>query len=344
MAAIVSLFFVFPAFAQSRWSPGELSNAFDGKKVQPTLMLLNEKGITPYDYGFQLYQHGHSHKSLLWFRAMALEISKTDEKASLKYTYGYAFVSWATGDKDGAVTDLNFILRKKPDDLVLARSYLLLGTIERSKLNLERANEMLHKSIALYTALDLPGGLSRCYRILATCATQVGKFEEAEAYLAKSEEFNNQAVAKGFRSLKPGKTLEIKAHIKMARGDYSAALDLFKQCLEEYKVSPSGADVGVIEAQIALLTLQAGNPSKAAQLCRDISKRYTLTNNTRVLAYNAITAMKMSMCAQQFEEAAKHEADIRRWAEGEGAPAKQVLDFMELVKSDEGRFPCPKWR
>lgn len=336
------LFSSYVGLGQDGWKPGELEAAFDGINTAPTLQLLKEKNITPYKFGRMLFGSGEKAKALKWFEILVKETSAEDESQAQEFLLGYALVSWVSGDMKGALEDLNFILSRNPDTLIKARTHYLLAQIRRGESDLKQAQRLFGLAFSSYQELGHLEGMAKSSRMLASVAFSLGNQEQTKHYLEQYENYFDQAIQAGYEVSTNGQTLELYAKLKALDGDFEGAIAILQKSLEAYRADPTSGNAGIVEALIGLFTLAAGYPSKAHQLVEQIYKKYNKLGDGDILALNAITAMKLSLCSQQDKDALKHEQSVRDWA-ASNPRGRSYINYLEWAKSDKS-FPCPEWR
>lgn len=342
MVLMVLLFYSFVGHGQDEWKPGELEAAFDGIKTGPTLQLLKEKNVTPYKFGIKLQGKGSTAKALKWFEMLVDETIEENEAQAQEYLLGYAFVSWVSGDKAGALEDLDLIRSRSPNTLIKARSDFLLAEIRRGELKIKQALPLYESALSGYQELRHLEGMVKSSRMLATVTLSLGNEEQARHYLGLYEQYFNQAIPAGYKDPKSGQTFELYAELKALNGDFQGAIEFLQKSLEAYYADPDSGNSGLVEAKIGLFTLASGHPSKAHQLVDSIYKKYSKLDDGQVLALNAITAMKLSLCSALEKDAQNHEQSVRDWAASNPKGASYI-NYLEWAKDDK-KFPCPEWR
>ncbi len=325
--------FLLPACAQDKWSEEEITSVFDGIDLTAALNKLEAKDVTPYDFGFDLLRKGHKDRAKTWYSAMS---TKTDDP---KYAYALAWVEWATGNSAAALDDCKYVLAKNPTPLIKARTYYLLGTVNVDEFNFEAARKSLNAGLDLYRELGKVGGQYLCTSMLALCAVYEGEFHEVEPLLDKAEQLR-QPVSKIYSG---GRYHEILSLMRYEQNDFAGALIAAQDSVAAYRESEEYHLADEVEAKVGFLLLVNGQPKAAKATANRIwEKHHKKRSSGHLLAVNAITLMKISLCSDHFDDAESKEKSVRAWAKA-GPGGKAVLKILNWTK-DENEFPCPEWR
>lgn len=324
---------------QEPWQPGELESAYNLKETAPTLQLLEKKATTPYDFGIKLLRNGKSQMALAWFQQMTTETLERDEQEAQQYLFGFACVRASLGDITGALEDLDLILTRDPKPLLIARANYLKGQL------IEQNQEALHyfeKAISEYTKLGLVGGQYRVKKRIAATHLALGDLETANRCLTQLDELKPKIVKRGINIPHEGLNFELKGELLLARGDFQGAVQQFKKGRQLYQAEGLNHQSDMLEAKIALFTLASGFPAEAHRLAEALVNKCKSTNNLKVAAYNAITLIKLSLCANQTDDAAYIEQSFHAWLK-DNPDNKEILNLLVWAKSRD-KFPCPEWK
>ena len=334
------VFFQFTSgLSQTEWTPEEVESVLGGVDIQvdQALDALEKKGVTPYDFGFHLLRNGHVDKAKAWLKVIGI---KTKD---LKYIYGLAWMKWITGDSQGAINDVKYILARNPPALLQARTLYLLGAVSVDEFDFEVARNNLNAAIEGYKALEKLGGQYLCVTMLAKCAVFEGDFHLVEPLLERAAELNEGVKLKGKKPYSAGAHHEILSELRYAEGDYQGALTEAKNSAEAYRVGEEFHLADDVDAKIAFLLLLTGKPKDAHRLASQLwQENHDKRDRERLLAYNSITLMKLSLCSGNDQDADDKENAARTWAEA-GPGGKALINLLNWAK-EEKNFPCPEWR
>ncbi|MDJ0836548.1 MAG: hypothetical protein QNK37_08520 [Acidobacteriota bacterium] len=148
----ISLVFVsLPCFCQNRWKEKEIENILS-LEITEALEILEEKGITPYNFGRDLLDSGRGEQAKKWYRNLGI---KTKE---YKYLFGLAWAKWHTGDSAGAFRDAYYLLDKDISKITRARTYYMLGHLYYAERKIQESKKNLERSRDLYAKLNKDGG------------------------------------------------------------------------------------------------------------------------------------------------------------------------------------------
>jgi tetratricopeptide (TPR) repeat protein len=315
----------------------EIADVFDGIDVTTALDRVKEMGVTPYDFGFRLLRSGHPDKAKEWYVAVGI---KTKD---LQYVYGLAWMKWVTGDNRGAMDDAKYVLARKPSPLIKARTYYLLGAVSVDEYQFKTAKQNLEAGLKAYGALGKDGGQYLCTSMLAMCAVYERNFDDVEPLLEKADMFNEAVRAKGKKAYPKGRHYEILSEMRYAQGDFEGALIAAQDSAAAYREGEKHHLADEVEAKIGLLLLLTGEPRAAKKLASKLWEKHHLARDRgRLLAYNSITLMKLSLCSANDQDATQKESEAREWAQS-GPGGKALVRLLEWTK-DEKNFPCPMWR
>ena len=331
---IFGLSYSATAFSQNTWDADEIITIFDGIDVTAALERVEAKGITPYDFGRDLLVAGEGEKAKQWYQA--LTIATKDPQ----YIYGLAWVKWQTGDNGAALKDAQYLLHKNPSPLIRARTLFLLGGINVDERQFERARERLTEGLKAYTSLNKFGGQFLCLSMLAMVAVHEREFDEVEPLLDRAYEINEKMRTKGFKPYSRGRYHEIIGEMRFVQGDYIGAASSAEESEAAYRQIGQTDLADEILAKTALLKVLNGEPKSGGELATELWQRFHESiDRGRLLAYNNITLMKLSQCANIEEDREAREVAARKWASS--APGgKALLELLEFVK----KFPCSEWR
>ncbi len=332
--SILSLFFSAIACSQNTWDDDEITRIFDGIDVTAALQRVEEKGVTPYDFGLKLLNMGYPDKAKEWYVAVGIHTK------DLQYVYGLAWVKWLTGDSQGALNDSKYILARKPTPLIKARTLYMLGAINVDEYKFGAAQEYLQAGFEAYGELNKPGGQYLCLSMMAMGAVFERNLDKVEQLLEQSLEYNEKNGQRGYKPDDMGRTYEIISELRFAQGNYDSSLLAAQQSVEAYRTALKHSFADEVEAKVALLYFLNGEPKAARKLATQLwEKHHTARDRGRLLAYNSITLMKISLCAQRNEDAAEKELAARAWANS-GPGGKALIKLLEWIKDT----PCPEWR
>lgn len=337
MLALVMALFCAECFAQDTMGKQEIADVFDGIDVSAALDRVKEMNVSPYDFGQRLLKSGHPDKAKEWYVALGM---KTKD---LQYIYGLAWVKWVTGDNRGAIEDAKYIIARKPEALILARTYYLLGAVSVDQYEFQAAKQNLQAGIKAYGALKKPGGQYLCASMMAMCAVFERKLDDVEPWLDRALEYNDQNRKMGFKASGMGRTHEILSELRYAQGDYATALLESKESAKEYRAEGQDHLADEVEAKVGFLLLLNGEPKAAKKLASSLwEKFHNERDRGRLLAYNSITLMKLSLCSSNDQDAVTKEQEALAWAKS-GSGGEALVRLLEWSK-DEKNFPCSEWR
>lgn len=145
---------------------GEEFKSIQGKKaVSRAMEYVISFGITPYDFAKDLNYQGKSDKAIFWCEALAIA---TNDPA---YFYGRAYYSWASGDSESAIRDVNFLAQKKLSPIIRARTFYLRGRMHLQNRVLDDAEKDFQSALESYQSIEGKfGGQYLCYTMLARVA------------------------------------------------------------------------------------------------------------------------------------------------------------------------------
>ena len=328
------------ALAQGVWENDEMDAIADGVNfdIEVALERLEEKGVTPYDFGIDLLYSGRPDKAKKWFETLGIATKEP------QYLFGLAWVKWQSGDNHGALKDGHYLIHKNPPPLIRARTLYLLGTINIDEKDFKRAREDLQKAFDAYAAIEGKyGGQYKVLTMIAWAAVVEGKYEEVLELLDRALEFNEKARDIGLKTQSLGRYLEIIAEMFFRQGDYSSALRKADESRAAYQASGELFAADIMQVKIGLLKLMTGEPKAAGEIAADLWERFhDRPDRARLLAYNEITLMKLDQCAQNETSRAEREKAVRAWATS-AAGGKALLELLEFV-GDRAKVPCPAWR
>jgi len=328
-----------------KWDDEEIANVFDGIDISNALAQLEAKGVTPYDFGFQLMGSGHPDKAKEWFVAAGIHLARTgaDMEQKSKFVYGLAWMKWITGDASGAIEDAKYILAHKPPPLIQARTFYLLGAVSVDEHAFEDADFNLNAGIKAYGDLKRPGGQYLCASMLAMCAVFEGNFDQVAPWLEKASKYNDLTEKMGFKRWNSGRYYEIQSELRYAQGDYAGALFAARESAGTYREGNDVLLADEVDAKIGFLLLLNGEPKAAADLATKLWEKHHLSRDRgRLLAYNSITLMKLALCANQTNDVMTNENAARAWASS-GPGGKALTTLIDWAK-DKKKFPCPAWK
>lgn len=337
--AVLQLAFLFfaPHGLSQEWQKGEIHHVFNGIDVAPALTVIQEKNISPYDFGSDLFYAGAKRKAMQWYTLMG---KRTND---LQYIYGLAWMRLASGEFKDAIRDAEYVLGGKPSPLIRARCLLLLGTIRGLEHKFQSAETLLNEGYDLYGELNKIGGQHLCKVELARVAVGRKDYDAVEPLLKEAWDLNLKSISLGYRSQGMGKIFEVRAESQLGQGNFKDSLDYFQ--LSHHALLEMGmkGDAQLVEPRIALLQLLTGFPSKAYQLCEEIwNKHHDQEGTDEIMAGYSIVMMKLSLCGQRFEDAERHELHATAWAKN-NLGGERMLEILTALK-DGRKSPCPKWR
>lgn len=186
------------------------------------------------------------------------------------------------------------------------------------------------------------GGQYKAVRNLAASYYELGHHEHVKFLLEEADQIRQERIDKGAKPKPDGLVSELKGELKLAESDLHQALNYFHESRMAYTKSKTAINLGMLDAKIALFTLATGEPSIALRMSKDVIDCYRDSTNQRILAYNAVTSIKLSLCGQLDRDAAFIEEELRDWVK-KNPGNQRILDLLEWAK-DEAVFPCPEWR
>ncbi len=326
-----------------KWDDEEIADVFDGIDVTAALARVEARGVTPYDFGFYLLRQGHPDKAKEWFVAVGIDAARKGDKDRGKYIYGLAWVKWVTGDNKGAIEDVKYVLARKPSPLIRARSLYLLGAVSVDEHQFEDARANLRAGQSAYKALGKDGGQFLCFSMLALAAVYEGNFDDVEKLLDLASQHNDAIKAKGKKPYSMGREYEIISEKRYAQGDYAGALEMATESESAYRLAGKEHLADEVQSKIGFLLLLNGEPKGAQKLASKLwETHHKARDRGRLLAYNSITLMKLSLCSDNEADAADKEKTARAWASS-GPGGKALIRLLEWTK-EEKKFPCPEWR
>jgi len=319
--------------AQGLLGDTDITNVFEGVDISSALEKLEAQGKTPYQFGMDLLHSGHPDKAKEWFVAVGIETK------DVQYVYGLAFVKWATGDTRGAVEDCGYILSKNPTPIVLARTQYMLGSIGVDNQDFESARRNLLKALDTYRELGKNGGMYLCYSMMALNAVYQKNFDAVEPLLEKARE-HNLLIAKPYSE---GRYYEILSEMHFLKGNYTVALLTAQESQDRFTEAGMLHLADEVQARVGLLLLLDGQSQAAYAVSSKLwEKFHTSRDRGRLLAYNAITLMKLSLCAGNTEDAQDKERAALAWAKST-TNTNNLVRTLNWVKGEKN-FPCPAWR
>lgn len=319
---------------KEKWADDEIADVFDGIDVNGALQRVEDKGITAYDFGFHLLRSGHPDKAIAWYNAIGIKTKQP------KYIYGLAWMKWVTGNAQGAIDDARYILARNPPPILHARTLYLLGAVSVDEFDFEAARHNLKAGIEAYKALGKDGGQYLCYTMLAKCAVYEGRFDDVEPLLETAAAFNEKVEAKGKKPYSKGAHHEIMSELAYARGDFVGALIEARESSAAYRLGEEHL-AAEVDSKVAFLLILNGEPRAAKKLATALwDEHHDKRNRGRLLAYNAITLMKLSLCSGNDLDAKDKENSARAWAKS-GPGGKQLIKLMTWAQSEKN-FPCPE--
>ena len=305
--------------------------------IETTHKMLKEKGISAYKFGMNLRKAGHIDEAKHWFTEYAAQTS------DLQYLYGLAWVKYKSGDFNGALQDAQFILNKKPKQLIRARTEYLLGLLNVDQNHFKKATHALKAARSSYAAIGKNGGQYMALSMQAWVEVRIGNHQKAEILLNQAEEYNNAMRDAGEKPYSRAWHQEIRAEIAFKQGQFFSAYELIENAGESYRLDGNKPYADFTRAKGALFLLLAGYPKDASKVALDIQTQTQGDGNqARLAAINAVTLAKIAQCSQNRSKRDATVDSIKRWAD-HSAAGPALLDLLEYVM-DEDIAPCPEWR
>ena len=336
----------FTSSAQNTWTQEQIDTVFallsagdataydspHGRKmVQTAMTLVQEQGVTPYDFGRDLFSLGEGQRALQWYEALAIATSDH------QYLYGLAYYEWKLGNTDRALKDANFLLSKNPPPLIHARTSYLTGRIHLENRQYQAAERDLQAGLVAYQSIEGKyGGEFLCLTLLAEAAIHQKHFDAGINFLDRALRANERLEAAGMRPYGLGFYYELQAQIHFEQREYQEARDLFTKSRDTFLASKQHANAEEVLVKIGLMTLLCGQPKQALEIASSIHNRLETAPNPRIAMYNNVTLMKISQCGNRLQEFEERKALNLTWATSN--PGGQAL--LELMHYIE-QHPCP---
>ena len=318
-------------WGQNQWEDAEIETIMtDLLSRDPKFALLNERVVTPYDFGLDLFDLGKHEESLSWFYTLA------DVTGDNKAIYGLARILWKTGDNHGSLKQGGYVLTRNPSPVMRARTFYLMGSIEVDERDFKGANRDLEESFEIYSSLKKTGGQYLALAMMAWCAVIEGKFHKVDKLLRRARRFDEMSR----NSYGPAFDYEVMAELYFRQKRYVSALNYAKKSHAENLEKGNSLEADLMLTKVALLLFLTGEPEQAGEVADGLWKKYNKRPNyARLQAYNEVLLMALDRCAGLKRDADDREKAAQAWADASagGAALKELLDFVSAV-------PCPTWR
>jgi len=323
---------------QNPISKEDAAEIFDGIEVDVTRAIeaIEARGITPYDFGMDLFAAGDVEGAKKWFQTLAIATE------DLQYLYGLAWVKWKTGDTLGALQDCAYILsQESASDLLRARIHYLMGSSSFDGREMEKAEKYFRKGIELYKKLGKYGGQYLCLIELAKVEAERREYDHALETLEKAMSANERLGEKGIEPYGHGRYWELVGNIRFLQRDFEGALHANEMSEAAYRKSGEIFQSDEVLAKMGLLKFMMGYPREASEIASDLWDRFhNDTARLRLMAYNNVTLMALDRCSQEPESAQQRKESALTWANHapDGKYLEEILDYVEK------HVPCPEWR
>lgn len=305
-----------------------------GKRaVAEAIKYVESFGLTPYDFGRDLYYDGESQRAIFWCEALAIATNDP------QYFYGRALYEWYSGDAEAAVRDVIFLTKKKLPPTIKARTYYLKGRINLQSHLFGDAEKDLQVALDTYKSIKGKfGGQYLCLTLMARAAIAQKDFDKAIELLEAAKLSDDQNVEYGNKPFGMATIHEMYGELYFEQRNFKASLEENEKSYQAFLDGRKKRLADGVLVKIGLLHFINGDPKKAYEIASGMWRKLENTDQARLWAYNNVTLAILASCTSDTGDYQVRKSEALSWAKAD----KGGQALIELVAFLENEIPCPE--
>ena len=261
----------------------------------------DEKSPSVYDQGMEIIKKEGVDAGIKFFEDHAIETG------SYKSLFGMAWGYWVDGKLDQAKKICDFILQKKPSEVLEAHCHYLLGHVSIILEEYKQAHVSFVLALTVYQKLERFGDVFKTYLGLAAAQILGKDYENAEEYLQQALAANELA------GKNTGHFWHLKARAAFGRGLYDQALEFSRHSYDEYRANEDIENYSNELSEIGLYLILTGELKEGLEKTHEASQLITENGFKKLSYYNAVNLILAYRCSgldyMEIEE------NVRLWIE-----------------------------